>query len=99
MELEEYLPRLRGAFRLFIEAARQEDDSELRVKAESALSEIKKVVTEIMESSKGQVVGVEAQVVLNEIAYVLGFQDEQALKAALGIKEEKKQEHVPPPPP
>ncbi len=98
MELEEYLPRIRGAVRLFIEGGLQENDSDMRVKVETGLSEIKAVVTDIVNGPE-DIVGITKRKLLNEVAYLCGYQDGEALKLSLGIEEEKKPEHIPPPPP
>ncbi|MCF2137822.1 MAG: hypothetical protein K9W43_11375 [Candidatus Thorarchaeota archaeon] len=99
MALENYLPRVRAAVRLLIEAGLQENDPDMRRKAERGISEIKTIVKEIIEMGRDQVVGIEAKKALNEVAYILGFQDGNILKIALGIREEKKPDYVPPPPP
>ncbi len=99
MELDDYLPRIRVIVRLLLEAALQGDSETTAAKSETAVQDLRDLVSEVLEAKTTRGTGITARKILDEIAYVFGYQDAGKLLIALGIEEQRSPDHVPPPPP
>ena len=99
MELEEYLPRLRAISRLLLEAALEEDATAADAKGKTAVEDLRGVVGELLEAQRTRGTGITAKKILDEVAYLFGYQDGDKLLIALDVKRPTKEISVPPPPP
>ncbi|TFG05431.1 hypothetical protein EU538_11365 [Candidatus Thorarchaeota archaeon] len=99
MSTEDYVSEVRRTIRDLIEAAMKESDADMKKKSQEAIENLRALISDVVEVGRGQLVGSESRIALNQIANMLGYSNGKTLMIAFGVKPKTKPNHVPPPPP
>ncbi len=99
MSTADYIAEVRRAIRDLIEAGMEDSEVDIKRDSQQAIEKIRGVIVDIVEETKGKLVGSESRIALDEVAHMLGYTNGRSLMIAFDVRPKSKPDHVPPPPP
>ncbi len=99
MSTADYIAEVRRAIRDLVEASMKDSEADIKRDSEKATQKIRAVIIDIVEESRGKLVGSESRIALDEVAHMLGYTNGMSLMIAFDVRPRPKPDHVPPPPP